>query len=507
MSNELIPVNQNISCIFDTGEFKSLTDDDATGMTISGWASTKDVDLEGHVVLPTAFNKWFPEYQTKGRYWFNHDPNAVIGHVKKARLTDDGFYIDEAVLSPTAFNKSYLFPLIKDGGINEHSIQFWSLENEYDKVAKVLYHKEVRLIETSIVSVACNPGAVIENFKAYLPSVELEHCSFETLLELEKQGLLKYPSEIRKQFAILENPLVEAKSNDEAPDESNPSEEMTTPNLSPDFRGFVPVEKSIDKQDHDARKDSESAPFPKKHHKSYNEIVEPLFLAKSVDKDSYLFRVGEMTVDGPRYNWDDVAVSLGMLFGVKGGYLLEDSVKLQLIQKVADIYGVFEKALPTYDGVSLSDLDDETVLEVKWADLDFSEGEAQIVEATVFSSNMKSVSDLLNKYKKDGEFPEFIATTFEKYLGMEVGFYSNMSEWTSDEERTLVFDIMTMISEFFDAKQANDYSLSLETFAEHLTERLELEEKSAETETEETVEDEPESIDITKELIEKFKKV
>lgn len=461
MSKLMEVIKSPITCIFDLGEnsLKS-TSDDNDKMEIQGWASVKDIDLDGHIVLPTAFNKYFSEYEQKGRYWFNHNHEQVLGRVEKSRITEEGFYIDKAVLSATHFNKSFIFPLIKDGGLNEHSIQFWSLDSEYDKAEKILYHKEVRLIETSIVSVACNPGAIIENFKSYLPSVDFENCDLNTLIELDKKGLVTYPSEVRKMFYV-ENNVVSKKDLDTASEEEEPKEEkMNTTNLSPDFREFMPTQTKISKEDHASRASSKPVSFPKRHHKNYSETADALFLAKSQTKEnSFLFRVGEMTEDGPRYNFNDTAISLGMLLGVKGGYLLDNDIKVELIEKVFDIYKVLEKDLPIYDEVSINELSGEVLSELSWKDLEFKNNENLILEEQLFESNLKGATDLLNKYSKTDSKPEFVTDLFEKYVGISSQIYFDVSKYSSEEDKTFMQSVMDMISSYL-TNDDNEFSMS-----------------------------------------------
>lgn len=509
--NEVI--KSPMTCILDLGRstLKSTSDDNEK-MEIEGWASVKDIDLDGHIVLPSAFKKYFSEYEKKGRYWFNHSKDQVLGRVEKSRITDEGFYIDKAILSATEFNKSYIFPLIKDGALNEHSIQFWSLDSEYDKVEKILYHKEVRLIETSIVSVACNPGAVIENFKSYLPSVDFENCDLETLIELDKKGLVTYPSELRKQFYIEDNPLFVKE--DDQPTASDEELKETTmkinDNLSPDFREFTPTESKISKDEQSERSNSNVITFPKRHHKNYSEKVDSMFLAKSTTKEnSFLFRVGEMTENGPRYSFNDTAISLGMLMGVKGGYLLDDDVKIELFEKVFEIYSVIGKELPTYDEVAISDLSPESLLELKWKDLEFSNDENLLLEEHLFESNLKGISDLLNKYAKVEEKPEFIEDLYSKYVGMSSHLYFDVSKYSTEEDKKFVQSMMDMVMGYL-SDEDNEFSMSAlgKYISEHAEEKsvetseVESEEESDETETksEESDETETKSEDISEDI-------
>lgn len=171
-----------------------------------GWASVETKDLEGDIVEASAFAATFAETQAKGRYWFNHDKERPLGRVVSQRLvtTGDkkGVYLDKIVLPPTDFNTGYIFPLLQVDGINEHSISFFSYEPRYDSKRDLLVHHNCFLIETSAVTFAANPSAVIEGFKSLVPSEAYFDAGIGELMQLAKSGVLKYPQHVYKRFFI-----------------------------------------------------------------------------------------------------------------------------------------------------------------------------------------------------------------------------------------------------------------------------------------------------------------
>lgn len=360
------------------GEVKALDSPRPDVMEISGWASTKDLDLTNEVILPSAFAEHFDEYARKGRYWFNHDPNFVIGHVKQAHLEVDGFYIDRAVLPPTEFNKTYLFPLIREGALNEQSVQVRSLEAVWDAKAQIYYHTKVYVLECSIVSIACNPEAVITGFKRLMPSSDFYNANMDQLMKLQAQHLLKSADSLPKLY-VIPNPLK---------DEGNVAKvgtvDMTTCKELHYWKNAL--EKTEDASD-------EVPAQERLHLLSKNGVC--------------FFKVAKEGENGVELSWPDVAVSMGLALGAKGGVALTEEQRNYVFDSFAAIYKKLEKELPKIGDVPLDSVDKAFLCNTHLKDVQFANDELLHVEDAVFTSHFKSFKALLNKYK-DGTRPEFM---------------------------------------------------------------------------------------------------
>jgi HK97 family phage prohead protease len=459
MSETLTQATKNY--IFNTGEVKAL-DDSSDQMLISGWASTGQEDLAGDIVLPNAFSKHWSFYETKGRYWLNHDPNFVLGRVRKSRLLKDGFYVDEAKLADTAFNKDYVWPLVKEGGLNEHSIQFMSIEPEMK--GGILYHKEIKMIETSIVSVACNPGAIITGFKGLIPSEEYANATLEMLMQLDKEHKLKYPSEVRRSF------YVSGFKNDQ-----NTEEEMsTTETPAADLVDFKVISRT--KTGYDPKgtvKADFKMPSPKA--KSYEALADVLYLAKSRARNKHMYRVAVPTEKGWAYDWANIAISMGTILGAKGGSNYADGEKLAMLKEMFNIYAAIGKKLPTHEGEPLDNLSDDALSTLKFHEVAFVEGEDSILRLEIAKANVKALGDVMQHWRKDGGTPPAEFITYAKSVWPN--FSAAFDIYPSDEESIAFFaGLMALYEAYLTAREARlgAYSYALTGVDTELKGKIEL---------------------------------
>lgn len=402
--------------ILNTGEVKALDGDE---MCIEGWASTKGIDLSGDVVLPTAFQKNWDFYATKGRYWINHNPDLVIGRVKQAHLTDNGFYIDKAKLAETRFNLEYVWPLVKEGALNEHSIQFQSLKPYVEK--GIRYHHELLLIETSIVSVACNPEAVITDFKKLLTDEEVDYdnkdWTIEEMYKMFSEGRLLLPTDkfTKFYFSFPNNEILTEKNKTE---HIMAEEVITTPKtLSPDFADITAVEYSGGYVS-----EGNIKPLPSKKSKNYDDVCSSVFLAKSEVRGSYLFRVADHSDNGAILSFKNLALTLGSLLGAKGGYHMQEDTKLNLLEKVFTLYKKLGKEIPTLENTPLDELANEFLLSTKYTDVDFTENEKQFIAEDVLAGNINAIKMALSSKDLISEeaLTELKGVWGEIYVGFSV---------------------------------------------------------------------------------------
>jgi HK97 family phage prohead protease len=127
-----------------------------------GWASTNQLDRQGDIVLPSAFQASLPAFKANGPIFWNHaevhDPLAMpIGRTMDAEIKEGGLYIKARWASTPEAQQ--VRSLVTDGIVSTMSIGF----NPISSVVKggVNYIDQLELMEVSVVAIPANTGAVI----------------------------------------------------------------------------------------------------------------------------------------------------------------------------------------------------------------------------------------------------------------------------------------------------------------------------------------------------------
>lgn len=478
----------NKNYILQGGELKAYSEQDL--MEISGWVSTGGIDLANEIVEPTAAQKHLDTYRKAGRLWYNHDPNQVLGRVNEISLESKGLHANRIKLADTPFNREYIWPLIKEGALSEFSIQFRSLKGQLDRKTGIYHHQEIFLIECSVVSVACNPAAVIDGFKSLVPSDEWYAASVPELAKLYNAGQLKLPSEQRSVFAV------------DGFKGATPNEEMmsniTGEPLTPDFADIVVIDMSPEQKSAYAPH-AEAIDLPKEQQANYKTICECIYLAQSETRKSFMFRVGVPTENGGyKYDWDSVALSMCSILGAKGPAHFVADQKVLAIKKLVDIYRILRKSIPTWNGISLDQVADEYMDQISFRDVEFAEGERDILEQNIFLSNLKGLVNFLRSKEKNGED----VTEFLKYAYGQVGFSISVSPY-DDDDWELITNLLSAWQKYRESEDET-HSLSFSDFLKQYVDEAVTEEQTEdEEEKEDTPEETPEPVkayDLTEAL-------
>lgn len=150
-------------------------------------------DLGGDVVMPGAFSKSLKEHKAAGTmplmYWM-HQADQVPGVWQDMAEDSKGLYVKGEILD-TALGRDVRI-LLEKKAVRGLSIGYQPVESDWRSDGARLL-KRVKLAEVSIVSMAMNPLAQVENMKAarlsrdgeYVPTVR----EFETLFR--KMGCSK----------------------------------------------------------------------------------------------------------------------------------------------------------------------------------------------------------------------------------------------------------------------------------------------------------------------------
>lgn len=465
-------------------------------MKIEGWASTSDMDFAGDIVEPNAFSKSLSDYKKKGRYWFNHDPKQVLGVVKEITLESKGLYIKEAQLSDTPFNREYIWPHVKMGALNEHSIQFYS--NEPTRIKDAGYrHTDAELVEVSIVSIACNPSAGITGMKSLMPAEEYykmrdmdSENAWRLLLKLNEEGTLRMPSEFRTSF-FMGGSSIESKTstvnNKEHTEMVGPQDETKLDAgeaMTPDFADFTLNTRAL-KED-----TGEEVAMPIKAQKDYDNICSSIYLGKSAVRDTYLFKIGVPTDNGFKYDFKSIALSFADVLGVKGHPLLSVKSKNEIVNSILALYTKLNKSKPkTLEGVALDKLTPEAIGNLKYKDLEWLEGEDVTVATDLFTKNVKQIQNAVKFLTTKEGVRESISK--DVYGSMSLSLYA----YELDDAKTAQFivDILGLLSRYKDAENADD-DVSVGSFLAFAN-TDEATKKSLESDEDESQEDEDEDAD------------
>lgn len=173
---------KNINC-----EFKA----DSETMEIEGYGSVFGVlDSYRDIVMEGAFKRTINNNKKRMRFLWQHDMYEPIGKFIYMEEDTKGLYFKAKISDTDVGRKAYT--LARDGVLNETSIGYNVIVDEYNKEKDIRYLKEVKLWEISLVTFAANEKATISSVK-----------SFDYLLEEIKTGnILKYANEEKIKNAI-----------------------------------------------------------------------------------------------------------------------------------------------------------------------------------------------------------------------------------------------------------------------------------------------------------------
>lgn len=173
-------------------DIKKIDDDERM---VYGWASTGDLDKDGEIIEPAAFEKSLPDYLKFPTIREMHQPKP-IGITKETRMEKNrGLFIAAKIVDSEAWMK------VKEGVYRAFSIG-GRVKNRIDNVIK-----ELELIEISLVDVPANPAAVITLFKG--DKTDNIHIEFQQLAN-------KIRSLMEEKEVVTADEVVEVIDNTEA---------------------------------------------------------------------------------------------------------------------------------------------------------------------------------------------------------------------------------------------------------------------------------------------------
>ena len=149
-------------------EFKSVKFDlkavDDEKNTFEGYASVfRNKDSQGDIIEPNAFAKTINERGDRVKVLWQHDMGSPIGKAIELREDNHGLFV-KAKISDTDEGKRAM-TLIKDGVVDELSIGYSVIKDEFDTETGLRNLKELKLYEFSPVTFASNDQALITGAK------------------------------------------------------------------------------------------------------------------------------------------------------------------------------------------------------------------------------------------------------------------------------------------------------------------------------------------------------
>ncbi len=141
---------------------------DGTGLELSGFFATWDLDSDNEAFLPTAFNAALPAALKLGvPVLYNHQKNdAPIGFVKSAEIRPGGLWGSLILPKPVAGTKAFdIYSAIQTGSMGNLSFSVGGLWKRLDIAGKVKLLCE-RWLECSITPIPTNVFATATGVKS-----------------------------------------------------------------------------------------------------------------------------------------------------------------------------------------------------------------------------------------------------------------------------------------------------------------------------------------------------
>jgi len=140
---------------------------DAQENIIKGYASHfNNKDSHGDIITRGAFSKTIKENMNRVKVLWQHNMYEPIGKPVEMIEDDKGLFTVSKI-SETDIGKKAMI-LARDGVLNEMSIGFYPIKEDYDETKQANMIREIKLMEYSLVTLASNPLAQLTDVKHLL---------------------------------------------------------------------------------------------------------------------------------------------------------------------------------------------------------------------------------------------------------------------------------------------------------------------------------------------------
>jgi HK97 family phage prohead protease/HK97 family phage major capsid protein len=139
-----------------------------TTISISGYASTSDVDRHGDVIPTSVWERGLENYLKNPVILAFHDHSQPVGRMVEHRVDEKGLWIKARISSAA----DRVYQLVKDEVLTAFSVGFRIKDAEYNSAAEVFLVKDLELHEISVVSVPANQNTLFSLAKSFKSDAE-----------------------------------------------------------------------------------------------------------------------------------------------------------------------------------------------------------------------------------------------------------------------------------------------------------------------------------------------
>ena len=142
-----------------------VKDIDVKNRVVTGYLSNfGNKDYHDDIIEKGAFKKFIAERKDKIRFLAHHDWSMPLSKFAVLREDEKGLYFESEPLVETSYAVD-LMKLYDAGVINEHSIAYSVLKDNYDAKSDTRHLTELKLYEGSAVTLGANPDTPFTGFK------------------------------------------------------------------------------------------------------------------------------------------------------------------------------------------------------------------------------------------------------------------------------------------------------------------------------------------------------
>jgi hypothetical protein len=172
---------------------------------ISGYAAHfNNKDSHSDIITQGAFKKTINENRNRIKVLWQHDMREPIGKPQEMYEDEKGLFTVSKI-SQTEVGKKAMI-LAREGVLNEMSIGFYPIIEEFDRANNINYIKEIKLLEYSLVTLASNPLAQLTDVKHLLGEYEHSKGNVMDIVALELLKSIKALCGVNEPSADTQEP-------------------------------------------------------------------------------------------------------------------------------------------------------------------------------------------------------------------------------------------------------------------------------------------------------------
>jgi HK97 family phage prohead protease/HK97 family phage major capsid protein len=171
--------------------FKAEPNKEESTISVSGYASTTDVDRHGDVIPASVWERGLENYLKNPIILAFHDHSQPVGRMIEHKVDERGLWIKARISSAA----ERVYQLVKDEVLTAFSVGFRIKDAEYNTNAEVFLVKDLELHEISVVSVPANQNTLFSLAKSFKSNDEYR----EYLMQFAPQSESAKGLELAKQ--------------------------------------------------------------------------------------------------------------------------------------------------------------------------------------------------------------------------------------------------------------------------------------------------------------------